>query len=495
MDASLVSWLVAALSAILMALALPKTNVAVLAPVGAAGLFWVWFGSSPRRAFLIGFWAGAVYFSLAFAWFSESAGAYIAPFGALLVLGPALLEALAFATTGLLVALAWRFARTSLAPLGAAAAFALLELVRSSGPLALPFANLSYSQVESPLAPLAAFVGSFGMTFGLCVFAAYAAAVARPGRSRDVERAAAFAMLGLLCAVAAAWWLWPARHVATPTTRVAAIQGNIPQTLKWTRAAFDLSNMRYWSLTRQAAASHPALILWPETVVTVDLNLDPSLVAELGALARLAHAELIVGAKQLTPSGEYNALYAFRPDGALDAIYRKRLLVPFVEALPAPRLLGRLPAAALISRFAAGTSSGVIGAGGLRVGPLICWESAFDGAAHEAVRDGAQALVVATDDAWFGTTAGPYQHAQIAQMRALENGTWLLRAAATGISGIVAPNGRYVRSSSLGRIAIVEGGLGRPQPTLYSRIGPLPIGLALFATYAAVFAVRRRRAR
>lgn len=486
--------MVAAVSAVLMALALPKTNAAALAPLGAAALFWAWFGSSPRRAFLIGFWAGAIYFTFAFAWFNETAGAYIAPYGFFLVLGPALLEALAFAAAGLLVALAARRANRMLAPLAAAAAFAALEWLRSIGPLGLPFANLSYSQVESPLAPLAAFVGSFGITFVLCIAAAYVAAAVRPGRRHPaVMRASGLAVLLVLAAVALAWLAWPARSAAAPNLRVAAIQGNIPQTIKWTRNAFDLSNQRYELLTRTVAARwHPALILWPETVITIDLNLDPLLEAQLGQMARLAHAELIVGAKQQTPAGEYNALYAFRPDGGLDSIYRKRLLVPFVEALPAPWLFGKLPVASLISRFRPGESSGVIDVGGLRVGPLICWESAFEGAAGGAVRDGAQALVISTDDAWFGTTAGPYQHAQIAQMRALENGTWILRAAATGVSGIVSPNGRYVHISSLDRIAIVQGLIGAPAPTLYSRFGALPVGIGLCVLYIALVARRRK---
>jgi apolipoprotein N-acyltransferase len=494
MDASL-SLLVAAASAVLLSLALPKVNASVLAPVGAAGLFWTWLGSSPRRAFLIGIWAGTIYFSLAFSWFGETAGAYIAPFGFALVLVPALLEGLAFAVAGYLTALAAQRARPTLVPLAAAAAFAALEWLRSIGPFGVPFGNVAYTQVSSPLAPLAAFVGSFGLTFALCIVAAYVAAALRPGRRRAAVRAAAVAVFAVLLATAGAWLAWPARHAAPATVRVAAIQGNIPQNVKWTMSAFDLAVSRYTLLTRKAAQAHPAIILWPETVMTVDLNLEPSLSARIGALARETHATLMVGAKQQLPGAEYNALYVYRPDGGLDTVYRKRLLVPFVESLPAPWLLGRLPLASLVSRFRPGATNPAIDTPALRVGPLICWESAFDGAAHRAVADGAQALVIATDDAWFGSTAGPYQHAQIAQMRAIENGTWVLRAAATGVSGIVAPDGRYVRESGLNRIAVVEGPIGPPAPSLYAAIGALPVGIALVLIYVAVIAVRRRSAR
>jgi apolipoprotein N-acyltransferase len=485
-EGSLVAVLVALGGAIALSLALPKVDAALLAPVGLGALFWAWFGLRPRQAFFVGWLAGAVYFGAAFSWFAETAGAYVAPYGFLLVLAPALLEGFAVAVAGALCALAARLARAEFAPLAAAAAFAALEWLRSVGPFGLPFANVSYTQVASPFAPLAAFVGSFGLTFVLCVPAAYVAAALRAPRRRDITRAGGVAILAVLATVAAAWTFWPARTPGAATVRVAAIQGNIPQTVKWERRTFDLANMRYEALTRRAAASHPALILWPETVVTADLNMMPGLVSDLGALARTTHAELVVGSKQITTQGEYNALYAFRPDGGLDSIYRKRLLVPFVESLPVPALLGRLPGASLVSRFSAGTSSGIIVAGGLHVAPLICWESAFDGAAHRAMRDGAQAFAIATDDAWFGSTAGPYQHAQISQMRALETGTWILRAAATGISGIIAPNGRFTAFGALNTVAIVAGVIGAPQTAPYASLGALPIGIALVLLYAAL---------
>jgi apolipoprotein N-acyltransferase len=479
----------AAAGAGLMALGLPKASIAPAAIVGLALVYWAWFGLPPRVAFLAGWFSGTIYFCATFSWFGETAGKFVAPYGFVLVLFPALMEGFAIAVAGWLTAIAARRAPPALVPLAGAAAFAVAEWLRSSGPLALPFGNVAYAQVATPLAPLAAFVGSFGLTFAVCLLAASAAWWAR-GEPAAL-RAGAFAAGVVLVATAAAWALWPARHLAPPTVRVAAIQGNIPQDVKWTREAFELANARYEALTRSAALARPALILWPETVVTIDLNLSPAMLARLSGLARAAHTELIVGAKQLTARGEYNALYYFGPDGTQQGVYQKRRLVPFVEQLPAERLLGNLPGAALVSRFLSGTWTGVREVDGLRVAPMICWESAFDGSAHEAVRDGADAFLVATDDAWFGETAGPYQHAEIAQMRALETGSWIVRAAATGISGIVAPTGRYVRSAPLDRVAIVEGTIGPPARTAYARFGAAPVGIALVLLYAALVARRR----
>jgi apolipoprotein N-acyltransferase len=93
-------------------------------------------------------------------------------------------------------------------------------------------------------------------------------------------------------------------------------------------------------------------------------------------------------------------------------------------------------------------------------------------------------LVISTDDAWFGETSGPYMHAQIAQLRAIETGAYVVRAAATGISGIIAPNGRWQARSRLQTRTIVGGRVGPRVRTLFSRIGPTSIAAVLIGLYA-----------
>jgi apolipoprotein N-acyltransferase len=498
MLSSLIPFALAAIAALAMALALPKTNWVALAPLGAVGLFWVWFGVSPWRAFWTGWLAGLIYFSIGFAWFGETAGAFIAPFGFFLTLGPALCDGfLGFGLAGALVAYASSRAPRALAPLAAAAIFAFAEWFRAEGmgPLGVPFASLAFSQVDSPLAPVAAFVGPYGLTFVLCTFAAYAAYAIRLRGVREAYRDAFVAVACAIGAVALAWSFWPARSAPPPTYKVAAIQGNIPQGVKFTPDAFYLALERYDDLTRQAAAEHPKLIVWPETVIPVSLNRVPWLQARFAALAKTASAELVVGTLQQRDDGDYNALYFFRSDGGLDSVYRKRQLVPFAEHLPFARALSWIPWAKNISHFSSGEGDGVVSVHGMSFGPVVCWESAFSGLVVNDVRDGADALIVATDDAWFGTTAGPYQHAQIAQMRAIETGSWVVRAASTGISGLIAPTGRYTRRSELNRITIVTGTIGAPAPTMYAALGAAPIPLALALTYLGVlFAGSRRRA-
>ncbi|GAC1310510.1 MAG: apolipoprotein N-acyltransferase [Vulcanimicrobiaceae bacterium] len=503
MVSSLIPVGAASLGAVVMALAFPKTDVAIFAPLGAVALFWAWFGVSPKRAFWIGWLAGTLFFAIDFWWFGETAGALIAPFGFVLALGPAIGEAFfGFALVGALVAFAARalagrdrIAR-ALVPLAAAAIFSVAEWTRSEGfgILGVPFGSLGFTQVGSPLAPVASLVGTYGVTFTLCSLAAYAAFAIRLRAVRGSRVDAAIAGFAVLAFVALAWSLWPARTLALPTHRVAAIQGNIAQHLKFTPAAVTQALERYERLTLEAAASHPALIVWPETVVALPLDRYPVLIARFAALAKRTRAELVVGTDQLAADGAYNVLYFFRPDGGLDAIYRKRRLVPFAEDLPFAPLLGWIPWAQNASHFLPGTAEGIVTVAGLHYGPVICWESAFSEFARRDAVDGATAFIVATDDAWFGTTAGPYQHAQIARMRALETGRWIVRAAATGISGIVAPNGRFVRATALDTQAVVTGEIGAAVATPYDTIGSPAVAAFLGCLALGIVAFGRRGA-
>jgi apolipoprotein N-acyltransferase len=476
----------ALLGALALALAFPKTGAAPLAPLGAAALFWFWRSASWRAAFWWGWAAGLLFFAINFSWFGYTVGRYVGPFAPAIVLVPAAAEALAFAIAGLGAVLAFRRMPGAVAPLGAACAFTLCEWVRSVGTLGIPFAQLGYSQAETPLAVFAAYAGTYGVTLVVCIIGAYLAdAIA----ARTARRA-----LGAFILLAAAWiicWVaWPARQAPPPSLPVAAVQGDITQSLKWTPGALGLALDRYTILTERAAAqSHPRLIVWPETVITTVLDTQPALMERIALLARTARATLVVGSLDEHGGRYYNALYVFAPTGWLEGIYDKRQLVPFAESVPGRQWLEWLPyLGTLASNFAHGDDPAVFTAAGMRFAPLICWESAFADLAHAQVRRGAQLLVIATDDAWFGTSAGPYQHAQIAQLRAIEEGTWAIRAAATGISGIIAPDGRYVALSTLDTEAIVTGTVGAAPGSFFARIGPTRVMIAIALLYAVLLA-------
>jgi apolipoprotein N-acyltransferase len=481
---------IAALAGVLLALAFPKANAAWLAPLGAAALFWLWRTASWKRAFAWGWFAGTIFFTFTFSWFGHTVGSQVGLLAPLVALAPAAIEGLYVGAAGAASALAFTRAPASAAPLASAAAFTVFEWLRSIGTLGLPFGQLGYSQAGTPLALFAAYIGTYGVTFVLCLLGAY---LADALANRNPRR-----LIAVLAIVAAAWlgcWAaWPARHVAQPTMRIAAVQGNVAQSLKWTASSVVKSIDLYTRQTQALAPLHPQLVVWPETAIAEQLNNDPQREVRFARLAHDLDTTLVVGAQGLRDGNIYNSLYIFGPQGALVGVYDKRQMVPVVESLPFGQAFAWVPFVKELGGGAmtAGNVDAVYGTQGLRFAPLICWESAFADVAHRQVQDGAQLLVVSTDDAWFGESAGPYMHAQIAQLRAIENGMWLVRAAATGVSGIIAPDGRYVAQSALDERTTISGMVGEPPGSPFARTGPLPVMLALILAYAALVLKARR---
>ena len=474
--------------AIALALAFPKVNAAWLAPAGAAGLLWTWQRHSYKRTFFLGWFAGAIFFAISFSWFGYTVGGFVGPLAPILVAAPALFEGVFFGLAAVLAAFAFARAPRNVAPLAAAAGFTVMEWARSVGVLGVPFAQLGYSQANSPLAVFAAYAGTYGVTFIICTLGAYGAAAIARGANRQLVVAVAI----ILIAWCGAWFAWPARHAAPATLRVAAVQGNIKQNIKWDKASLKLAVARYTELTLRTQSFAPRVVVWPETVMTTALTQNPEVAADVSTLARRMQSTVIAGSIDVHNAQEYNALFFFSPGGYLYGLYDKRQLVPFAESFPGRAILGWIPYANLISGFDTGHNDAVFDGGGLQLAPLICWESAFSDLAYNQVRAGAQFFIISTDDAWFGESAGPYMHAQIAQLRAIEYGRWIVRAASTGVSGIIAPDGRYVEQTDLDRQAVVLGTVGAPPGSAFAHIGPTNVIFVIAALYLALLFLRRR---
>ena len=494
--------------AIALAFALPKAGQAWLAPLGAAALFWGWQRLTYKRAFAAGWFAGVVYFGISYAWFSYTVGAYVGVFAPAIIVIPAAVHALTFAFAALATRVAARYAPAWIVPVAFAASFTVFEWWRSIGVVGIPFAQVGYSQTGTLLGVYAAYAGAFGVTFVVMAMGGYIGLAVHTRNVRTLGIAAA----ALALSWAVCFYLWPARNAAAPYLRVAIVQGNIPQSIK--AANLDLGVKRYTSMTLPLKALHPQLVVWPETVILTELNESPdfynwsagtpsqrtqmrtiiaadrSLFARFGMLAAQLHTTLAVGSLDRHYGAEglkgYNATYTYGPNGSLINVYDKRQLVPFAESLPAPGIFSHLPYADLIGRYGHGTDDSVIPVAGMRFAPLICWESAFSDVVHRQLEEGAQFLVIPTDDAWFGPSSGTYQHAQIAQMRAIESGEWVVQAASTGISGIISPAGRWIERSRLDQQTIVVGSVGLPAGSVFARIGPSPVGFGLVLVYAAI---------
>jgi len=476
------------ISALLLAATFPKVNAAWLGPVALAPLFWLWRRCSWKAAFVTGWYAGTLFFILNMAWIGTSIGEYVGPLVPVVVFLVAAIEALFFGAAG--TGIAWLSARgTPLWPLGCAAIWTLAELARGNGALGVPFGLLGDAQVSTFFVAIAAYLGVYGISFTLALIAAAVVDLS----DAQTRRGGLVWIVAALAVSAGLWLLWPARtHMAAPTERVAVVQGNVSQDVKWSPKFFWQEFGRYERATLSAAPSRPALIVWPETVVTTLLNQSPDVQALLSTIARRSGAALLIGTDSRTGDRLFNQMWSYDMNGRLEGVYTKRTLVPFAEYLPWGDVLGRVSLFDPVSRFSGGDRVVVFRDAPLSYGALICYESAFPQDAWDTIRAGAQVLVVATDDAWFGTSAGPYQHAELSQLRAVEEGAYVVRAAATGISGIVAPNGSWTQRIPLDVERTAVGEVGPSTWTPYRTLGPWsPLILAVLALATALFARRR----
>lgn len=300
-------------------------------------------------------------------------------------------------------------------------------------------------------------------------------AASRPGRRSWPAVVVLATVAGLT-----AWGAWvmrtPADQGATSTLRVGIVQGNVPQDRKWSPEYASEIFSRYLRLSREAAAQGARLIVWPESATPFFYEEDLTGNTAIRALARETGAHLLFGSDQLErgPSPRYyNAAFMVSPDGDTLAVYRKQHLVPFGEYVPLKRLLFFVgPLVEAVADFSPGTESVLMPVGAHPVTTAICYEVIYGDSIRQGVLRGSQLLTTVTNDAWYGTTSAPWQHFDQAALRAIEQRRYLVRAANTGISGVVDPYGRVVAWKGLFETGVLATDVatldGR---TLYSRIG------------------------
>ncbi len=238
------------------------------------------------------------------------------------------------------------------------------------------------------------------------------------------------------------------------SVRIAIIQGNIDQAIKWNPAYQGKTLDTYHRLTREASGFKPHLVVWPETSVPFFFQDNIKFSPRVFRIIQESGADLIFGSPAYSrddgATKYYNRAYLLLSDGELPGYYDKVHLVPFGEYVPLKRFLPfvhRLVPAA--GDFASGQKIKPLRLPYLSAGILICFEVIFPEMARTQVREGATVLVNMTNDAWFGMTSAPFQHLSIAVFRAVENGRPLIRAANTGISAFIGPQGRIISQGGL----------------------------------------------
>ena len=452
-------------------------------------------GASWRSAGVLGFIAGLIFWLATISWVAPTMVRYGGlpwPVASLILLGLAGYLALYSAVFCVLLSRS-RLRSGALFVVVGASLWVALEYLRTYLLSGFPWNLLGYSQHRNlPLIQVAAVAGVYGVSFVvLAVNAALARALLtwkdRPGLLAPLGTA------GVVFIGAMGYgWLRPLSEDTTPSIPVALVQGNIDQGVKWDSDWQDKTLDVYRGLTLEAARNRPHLIVWPETAVPFFLRKDARRTV-VETLARETGAHLLVGAPDQQGGQARNSAFLVGPEGRLLGRYDKRHLVPFGEYVPLRRLLFFINALAggAIGEDAPGREATVFSTPVGRFGVVICYEAIFPDEVREFFLGGADFLVNITNDAWFGRSAAPAQHLAMAALRAVENRAYLIRAANTGISAIVAPDGRIVRASGLFTPAVLSAAITpRTGVSLYTRYGDLfawgTVAVALATALAAL---------
>ncbi len=488
------------LSSILLILAFPNFNLWPLAWLAFVPVFLMSFHSNGvKKIFLWYSLFGFLFFLSSIEWLR-----HVSCFGWIFV---ACVQAVYFGIFGM--AAGWLIGgsrRMGLSLLALPLLWAVLEWARAEIPVwAFGFNLLAYSQSHNlAVGRAASWIGAYGVS-ALIMFvnvALFWIVAGHRGRDRKIFRraflalavAAAFVVFGSVSAHPRAR---PEVTSAPDSVRLAVIQGNIPQRVKWDASRKSEIIETYLQLTR-FINDQPGLIIWPEAAFPGFFNLDPER-EKVIALSRELEAPILVGAPHFamekwqsddiiySQSRFFNSAYYVDSEFSPLNRYDKIRLVSFGEYVPFQaffRRLGldRVAKSLGVGDFSHGNPDGWLfrTENDIPFSVLICFEDTFPALAKQAVDRGARFLAVMTNDAWFMKSAAPYQHLQASVFRAIENGVPVVRSANTGVSAFIDARGNVAGTvrDKHGRDIFIAGGLVqeidiRPRETFYRQAGHL----------------------
>lgn len=389
-------------------------------------------------------------------------------------------------------------------PLAFAALWVLQEWMKTWLFTGFPWLFVGYAFTEqywlSSLAPVA---GVFAVSFVAILLAASAVELWRRRGGYMVATAA------LLVVSVSLWLINPqwTKPKGTPDLSVSLIQGNIPQDLKWL-TEYQVETLKiYATLTRTEWGRD--IVLWPESSIPMFQTEAIPFISEMVKMAKATNTTWITGIPYKDEAAFdastdkyppfYNSVVALGAEA--EGLYKKQRLVPFGEYIPFEGLFDILPNLAgsqdIMSYSRGSDQQSPLRVRGHNLGAAICYEVAYpDTTRKNAI--GTDFLLTISNDAWFGSSAGPLQHLQMVQMRALENGRWFMRATNTGVTAIIDHKGRIVERAPQFERTVLRGNIqARVGNTPFMSFGNYPIlliiALLLLLSYLGKRATPRSR--
>jgi apolipoprotein N-acyltransferase len=468
--------------------------VAILAP---AALFALIRGLPPRRAGWTGAAFGAGLFGFGTYWLYTCIHVFgLAPIWLTVILQAALIALMSIYSAALcfLANRFWLKPGATRAWLVLPVLWVLLEWLRGWALSGFPWLSLGYAMIDSPLKGWAPLFGVYGVTWAAATIAVAVNVLlmpAVPGSRRLIALGGIVVLFLIPALLRHVDWTRPA---GAPVS-IAAVQGAVSQDQKWLAKNRDETMIRYSGLTADAWGAR--LIVWPEAALPILANEIPDYLRRLKELGQAHGSDIALGLVNFEPATKryYNGLLVLSDSGG--GWYYKRHLVPFGEYFPVPAFVRswlRLMSLPYDDISPGRDNQPVLSAAGVKLGLTICYEDAFGSRQLKVLRD-ATLLINVTNNAWYGDSTAPHQHLQIARMRALEAGRYLVRAANDGITAAIGPHGEIVSRLPQFQQAVLR---AEVQPltglTPYARLGnyPVVIGAGLLLALAVW---RRRRGR
>jgi apolipoprotein N-acyltransferase len=476
-----------ALSGLLLSLALPPANLGVLAFLAPIPLLWLVREARPWRGALLGLAFGVAYFGAVLYWIWQ--------FGQLAWGALTLACAAYLGVFGLLAPAVWRWDRPIRSVAGLAALWTVQEWLRGMWPVGgFGWGQLGTTQTGNPfLIRLASVTGVWGVSFTVVLVAGLLMLAVERARSRPTGAAV---LAGIALVLSLSPGLIPIPRADGQILDVAAVQVDVRRARGLPPVQEDrrVAEMNV-ALHRRLAADPPDLAVWGESALDPGASAT-SVRTQVTAAIRDVGVPTLAGAVVKGPDGAFhNEGLLFGGDGRLIGEYRKVHLVPFGEYVPFRDELSWISALQQIPYDETpGERIHPLRFDGITFGDVICFENSFPSIDRTLVAQGAGFLVVQTNNASYGFTAASRQHLLMSQLRAVENGRWVVHGAVSGISAFIDPEGRVVAETGLFEPAIlrhrIQVSTGR---TLYTRFGDWVPWASLVLSAGLVLARRRRR--
>ncbi len=506
-------------SGLALALAFPKFDLNLLAWIAFLPLLYAVEGEPPRRVLGYAFLQGLACYVASLYWIVITLHNFADVRAVLAILPMFLLAAVIATNTAVAIwAAEYSAARLQLTIIVTLPiVWTAVEWVRTYFPIGFPWNLLGYTAYRNlQLIQFAEFTGVYGVSALIIFFNAVVYVVVFRVASRRVQTLGLGVLTGLM-ALALIFGAWRIDLIeAAPvqgSIRVAMVQGNIPQSIKWDPKFLDSSFKVYLEQSQAAAKQGADLIVWPEAAAAFFFQPDDNYPQQFAAdasyrnrlleLAAYGGDPILFGAPALgVEDGEvgfYNRAYLVSGQGKVEGWYDKIQLVPFGEYVPLRRVFGFF-VNRVVQGFGdmfPGRVQTIFTVDGAKLSVLICYESIFPDLSRREVKRGADILVNITNDAWYGDSSAPYQMLAMSTMRAVETKVPMVRVANTGISAIIEPSGKITaRTPLFKRGTEIERVDWRPERTVYTMAGDvfaeICFLLAAAALLVAFFRPRRK---